>query len=51
MVRHTLRILQQMLLDFESVPDHFAILQSKELKLHTYEFSLNLRNMNQLKKI
>ena len=31
MVRHTLKILQQMLQDFESVSDHFTTLRSKGL--------------------
>ena len=31
MVRHTLKILQQMLQDFESVSEHFATLPSKGL--------------------
>ena len=33
MVRHTLKILQQMLQDFESVSDHFGTLCIKGLKL------------------
>ena len=31
MVRHTLKVLQQTLQDFKSVPDHFTILRSKAL--------------------
>ena len=33
MVRHTLKILQQMLQDFESVPDHITTLRSKGLMI------------------
>ena len=32
MVRHTFKILQQMLQDFESMSDHFGILHIKRLK-------------------
>ena len=33
MVRHTLKVLQQMLQDFKSVSDHFGTLYIKKLKL------------------
>ena len=43
MVRHTLKILQQMLEDFYSVSDHFKTLQSKRLtkpnRLQTEKYS------------
>ena len=34
MIRHTLKILQQMLQDFKSVSDHFTTLRSKGLMQH-----------------
>ena len=43
MVRHTLKILQEMLQDFESVPDHFTTLRNKGLiwtKSFQKEFSI-----------
>ena len=33
MVRHTLKILQQMLQDFQNVSDHFGTLTIKELSI------------------
>ena len=36
MVRHTLKTLQQMLQDFQSVSDHFTTLQSKGLITISY---------------
>ena len=38
MVRHTLKILQQMLEDFKSVPDHFGTLCIKGLRTVLYPF-------------
>ena len=51
MVRHTLKILQQMLQDFKSEPDHFGALRIKgssefksiNLPLFPYLSSLNVR--------
>ena len=47
MVRHTLKILQQMLQDFQSVPDHFqtlCIIQGRRSGV----FNVNFEHISQL---
>ena len=52
MVRHALKILQQMLQDFESVPHHFTALRSKGLSVHKYLwFDLILRRIFKSKEL
>ena len=51
MVRHTLKILQQMLQDFESMCDHFGLLCGKVLKFLPLQYLVDykiLRNTHGL---
>ena len=47
MVRHTLKILQQMLQDFESVSDHFGTLCIEELTISKVHCGIKEANAKQ----
>ena len=47
MVRHTLKILQQMLLNFEGVPDHFGTLYIKGLRSQSCNYETFNNNNRQ----